>query len=163
ITLQLENEIDLSRGDMLVSPSNLPAVSRGFSATVVWLHSDPLLVERPLLLKQTTRLVKARVRRIRHRIDVNTLEQKPSEHLEMNGIAEGEIETSQPLFLDSYSSSRATGSFILIDPFSNATVGAGMVRETLLEDAAAIENENSTSLAVSFGGVTLEERQRRHG
>ncbi len=163
ITLQLENDIDLSRGDMLVSPSNLPAVSRNFYATVVWLHGDPLSAKRQFLLKQTTRLVKARVRRIRHRIDVNTLEQKPAEHLEMNGIAEVEIETSQPLFLDSYSTSRATGSFILIDPFSNATVGAGMVRETFLEDAVGVEGENRGSLAVSFGDVTVEERQRRHG
>src|SRR5205823_10888662 len=95
IALQLENEIDLSRGDMLVSPSKLPAVSRRFSATVVWLHPEPLRVERPLLLKQTTRLVKARVRRIRHRINVNTLQNEPAEQLEMNGIAEAEVETNR--------------------------------------------------------------------
>ena len=161
ITLQLENEIDLSRGDMLVSPSSLPAVSRGFSATVGWLHPDPLHVERPLFLKQTARLVKARVRRIRHRINVNTLQNERDEQLEMNGIAEVEVETNQPLFLDSYTTSRATGSFILIDPFSNATVGAGMVRETLLDDAA--EERNVTPLGVATSAVTTEERQRRHG
>ena len=142
IALQLENEIDLSRGDMLVSPSKLPAVSRRFSATVVWLHPEPLRVERPLLLKQTTRLVKARVRRIRHRVNVNTLQNEPAEQLEMNGIAEAEVETNQPLFLDAYATSRATGSFILIDPFSNATVGAGMVRETSLDNVARPEERH---------------------
>ena len=163
ITLQLENEIDLSRGDTLVSPSNLPALSRSFSATVVWLHPDPLRVERPLLLKQTTRLVKAHIRRIRHRINVNTLQNEPTQQLGLNGIAEVEVETNQPLFLDAYAASRATGSFILIDPFSNATVGAGMVRQTSLDDAARPEERNRASLGVVIGDVTAKERNRRHG
>ena len=163
LTLQLENEIDLSRGDMLVSPSNLPAVSRGFSATVVWLNSDPLSIGRPLLLKQTTRLVKARVRRILHRINVNTLEHEPAELLELNGIAEVEVKTNQPLFLDSYAKSRATGSFILINPFSNATVGAGMVRETFVAEATGLEDQNPSSLAVALGDVTPQERHSWHG
>ncbi len=163
IALRLENEIDLSRGDMLVSPSKLPAVSRSFSATVVWLHPEPLRVERPLLLKQTTRLVKARVRRIRHRINVNTLQNEPAEQLEMNGIAQVEVETNQPLFLDAYATSRATGSFILIDPFSDATVGAGMVRETFLDNVARTEERDRAALGVVLEDVTAEERQRRHG
>ena len=162
ITVQLENEIDLSRGDMLVSPSNLPAVSRSFSATIVWLHQDPLRAERPLLLKQTTRVVKARVQRIRHRINVNTLQSESSEQLEMNAIAEVEVETNQPLFLDPYAASRASGSFILIDPFSNATVGAGMVRETSLDNVARPEGQDQAAPGAAIGGVTAEERQRRH-
>jgi len=157
VTLQLENEIDLSRGDMLVSPSNLPAVSRGFSARVVWLHPDPLSIGRPLLLKQTTRMVKARIRRIRHFINVNTLEREPAELLEMNGIAEVEVETNQPLFLDSYAASRTTGSFILIDPASNATIGAGMVRETALAGASVSEK------AIPAKDVTARERHERNG
>lgn len=163
ITVQLENEIDLSRGDMLASPSNLPTVSRNFSATIVWLHPEPLHVEIPLLLKQTTRLAKARVRRIRHRINVNTLQNEPAEQLEMNDIAEVEVETNQSLFLDSYAASRGTGSFILIDPFSNATVGAGMVRETSLDEAALLEEKSQASFGVATGAVTADERQRRHG
>jgi sulfate adenylyltransferase large subunit len=163
LTLRLENEIDLGRGDMLVSPSGLPAVSRSFSATVVWLHPNPLRAERPLLLKQTTRLVKARVRQIRHRINVNTLQSEPAEQLEMNGIAEVEVETNQPLFLDAYAANRATGSFILIDPFSNATVGAGMVRETSLDDAPKVGERNPAPPRFGAGAVSVEERQRRHG
>ena len=163
ITLQLENEIDLSRGDMLVSPLQPPSVSRSFSATVVWLNPEPLQLKRPLLLKQTTRLVKARVQRIRHRINVNTLQNEPSTQLELNGIAEVEVETNQPLFLDPYSASRATGSFILIDPSSNATVGAGMVRETSLDVALKPEEGSRATLGVASGEVTVEERHRRHG
>jgi len=163
IAVELENEIDLSRGDMLVSPANLPAVSRNFSATLVWLHQDPLLIGKPLLLKQTTRLVKARVRRILHRVNVNSFERESAERLEMNGIAEVEVETSQPLFLDSYSTSRATGSFILIDPFSNSTVGAGMVRETFVADTPGLEERSAALLGARRGEVAAEERHRRHG
>lgn len=162
VTVQLENEIDLSRGDMLVSPGDVPTVSKRFSATLVWLYGDSLLTDRPLLLKQTTRLVKARVRRILHRINVNTLENEPAEQLELNGIAEVEIETNQPLFLDAYASSRATGSFILIDPLSNATVGAGMVREPKLWSWADSDDRNLAS-ADSLGAVSPEERFSRHG
>jgi sulfate adenylyltransferase large subunit len=163
ITLELANEIDLSRGDMLVSPASLPASSSSFSAALVWLHAEPLLIGKPLLLKQTTRVVKARVRRILHRANVNTLEHEPAERLEMNGIAEVEVETNQPLFLDAYATSRATGSFILIDPFSNATVGAGMVRETVLADAAGPEDRSGAAVTTSLGEVAAQERHRRHG
>jgi len=163
LTLQLENEIDLSRGDMLVSPSNLPAVSRSFSGTVVWLSPDPLTIRKALLLKQTTRLVKARVRRIRHLVNVNTLEQELAEKLEMNSLAEVEVETNQPLFLDSYAISRATGSFILIDPFTNATVGAGMVRETSAVDGSGLEDRTTSLPAGGLGDVTAQERHGRHG
>lgn len=163
ITLELDNEIDLTRGDMLVSPSNLPAVSSSFSATVVWLHTDPLLPGKPLLLKQTTRLVQARVRRILHRVNVNTLAHEPADGLGINAIGEVEVETNQPLFLDAYTTSRATGGFILIDPSSNATLGAGMVRETSLVDAAAREDRRNAAVPASLREVSPQERHRRHG
>jgi sulfate adenylyltransferase large subunit len=131
ITLKLEDEIDLSRGDMLVSPSRLPAISNRFSASVVWLHEQPLRKDFGYLLKHTTRQVKARVTSISHRIDINTLVQEPASDLSMNGIALVHIETTTPLFFDPYSLNRSTGSFILLDPLSNATVGAGMIREDL--------------------------------
>jgi hypothetical protein len=131
ITLKLDDEIDLSRGDMLVSPSRLPAISNRFSASIVWLHEQPLRMDFGYLLKHTTRQVKARVTAISHRIDINTLAQEPASDLSLNGIAFVHIETTTPLFFDPYSLNRATGSFILLDPLSNATVGAGMIREDL--------------------------------
>ena len=131
ITLKLDDEIDLSRGDMLVSPSRLPTISNRFSASIVWLHEQPLRKDVAYLLKHTTRQVKARVTGFSHRIDINTLAQEPASELTMNGIALVHIETTTPLFFDPYSLNRATGSFILLDPLSNATVGAGMIREDL--------------------------------
>jgi sulfate adenylyltransferase large subunit len=131
ITVTLEGEIDLSRGDMLVAPARLPAISNRFSASIVWLHEQPLRKEVGYLLKHTTRQVKARVTDISHRIDINTLAEEPASDLTINGIALVDIETTSPLFFDSYSVNRVTGSFILLDPLSNATVGAGMIREYL--------------------------------
>ena len=152
ITLKLDDEIDLSRGDILVSPSRLPVVSNRFSASVVWLHEQPLRKDFGYLLKHTTRQVKARVTGISHRIDINTLAQVPASDLAMNGIALVHIETTTPLFFDPYSLNRATGSFILLDPLSNATVGAGMIREDL------------TSQRVSNGQlVSTMEKASRYG
>jgi sulfate adenylyltransferase large subunit len=131
ITLKLEDEIDLSRGDMLVSASRLPAISNRFSASIVWLHEQPLRKETGYLLKHTTRQVKAWVTAISYRIDINTLAQEPASDLTMNGIALVQLETTAPLFFDPYALNRVTGSFILLDPLSNATVGAGMIREDL--------------------------------
>ena len=131
ITLKLDDEIDLSRGDMLVSPSRLPAISNRFSASIVWLHEQPLRKDIGYLLKHTTRQTKARVTGIRHRIDINTLAEEPASELTMNGIALVDVETTAPIFFDPYSLNRPTGSFILLDPLSNATVSAGMIREDL--------------------------------
>jgi sulfate adenylyltransferase large subunit len=131
VTLKLEDEIDLSRGDMLVSPDQPPAVSGSFSAMMIWFNEQRLELNRTYLLKHTTRQVKARVVRIRHRVDVNNLELVPAKDLEMNGIALVEVQSSHPLFFDAYEHSRTTGSFILIDQMSNATVAAGMICEDL--------------------------------
>lgn len=131
VTVELEDEIDLSRGEMLVSASDasdaLPQISRHFRAMVVWMHEEPLVVGRTYVAKHTTRTVRATVRAIRHRVDVGTLEEVSANHLEMNEIAEVEFETSLPLFFDSYADNRGTGALILIDGVTNATVGAGMI------------------------------------
>ncbi|MEO6816640.1 MAG: sulfate adenylyltransferase subunit CysN [Edaphobacter sp.] len=131
VTVELEDEIDLSRGEMLVSASDasdaLPQISRHFRAMVVWMHEEPLVVGRTYVAKHTTRTVRATVRAIRHRVDVGTLEEVSANQLEMNEIAEVEFETSLPLFFDSYADNRGTGALILIDGVTNATVGAGMI------------------------------------
>ncbi len=127
-TIQLEDEIDLSRGDMLVAPKNGPQVSKRFRAMVVWLHETALEVGRTYLVKHTARQTKIRALQIRHRVNVNTFEQESATQLNVNDIASVEFEAHVPLFFDPYSSNRATGSFILIDALSNATVGAGMIQ-----------------------------------
>src|SRR5713101_4149865 len=123
VTVQLEDEIDLSRGDMLVSPQDGPRVSRRFRAMVVWLHATPLEAGRTYLVKQTARQTKIRAVQIRHRVNINTFEQEQVTRLNMNDIASVEFEAHAPLFFDPYASNRAMGSFILIDAISNATVG----------------------------------------
>ena len=101
---------------------------------VVWLHETPLEVGKTYLVKHTARQTKIRAVRILHRVNVNTLEQEEAMLLKMNDIASLEFETHVPLFFDPYASNRATGSFILIDVISNATVGAGMIQEDLPTD-----------------------------
>jgi sulfate adenylyltransferase large subunit len=131
IALTLEDELDISRGEMLAAAHEPPAVAASFSAALVWMDAQPLDPARTYLLKHTSQTVKARVNTIRHRVNMQTLEPEPAATLELNSISEVEVETTRPLFLDPYAAQRHTGSFILIDPVSHATVAAGMVREVL--------------------------------
>jgi sulfate adenylyltransferase subunit 1 len=163
VTLTLEDEIDISRGDMLVSPHAPPTVSRHFTAMVVWLNELPLQLGRTYLLKHTTRQVKAAVTRIHYRVDVNTLSHESSQELSMNGIASVELETSSPLFFDSYALSRLTGSFILVDPLSNATVGAGMIQEDLSRHLVEITVNVTGVSDPDTPEVTSQERIARNG
>jgi sulfate adenylyltransferase large subunit len=162
VTLQLEDEIDLGRGDMLVSPEHSPRVSRRFRAMLVWLHESPLELGRTYLVKHTTRQTKIRALRIGHRVNVNTFEQEQVNEISMNEIASVEFEAHVPLFFDPYASNRATGSFILIDATSNATVGAGMIQEDL-PDRQAQEALELPSAQIGQNRVSAEERCERHG
>jgi len=161
-TVQLEDEIDLSRGDMLVSPENGPRVSKRLRAMVVWLHETPLEVDRTYLVKHTSRQTKIRALRIRHRVNVNTLEHEPVAQLNMNDIASVEFEAHVPLFFDPYGSNRTTGSFILIDAISNATVGAGMIQGDL-SDLQGQEELELASPDSTQKPVSAQERYKRHG
>jgi len=128
VTVELADEIDLSRGEMLVAADDrLPEINKHFRAMVVWMHETPLVVGRTYVAKHTTRTVRATVRSIRYRMDVNTLTEVDAVQLAMNEIAEVEFETNLPLFFDPYAENRATGALILIDGVTNATVGAAMI------------------------------------
>ena len=162
VTLQLEDEIDLSRGDMLVSPENGPRVSRRFRAMLVWLHATPLEVGRTYLVKHTSRQTRIRALQIRHRVNVNTFEKEQATELNMNEIASVDFEAHVPLFFDPYASARATGSFILIDAVSNATVGAGMIQGDV-HDREGQEGLGLPSLDIVATGVRVEARYERHG
>jgi bifunctional enzyme CysN/CysC/sulfate adenylyltransferase subunit 1 len=128
VTVELEDEIDLSRGEMLVAEAEVaPTTSTSFRALLVWMHETPLTAGRTYLAKHTTRTVRATVRAIRYRVDVNTTEHREVSELALNEIAEVEFDTSLPLFFDPYAESRGMGSLILIDPVTNATVAAAMI------------------------------------
>jgi bifunctional enzyme CysN/CysC/sulfate adenylyltransferase subunit 1 len=164
VVLKLEREIDLSRGDMLVSAVNPPQVSKRFAAMVVWLNAEPMRLNQAYLVKHAGRQVKAKATRIRFRVDVNNLTEHPASELEMNGIADVEFEASVPLFFDPYTVNRTTGSFILIDAISNATVGAAMIREDLSQSESSKPRAAHLSEgAAGSGKVTVEERHQRHG
>ena len=131
IAVTLEDELDISRGEMLAAAHQPPLVAANFSAALVWMDAQPLDAGKSYLLKHTSQTVKARVTAIRHRVNMQTLDAEPAATLELNSIGVVDVETTRPLFLDPYDANRLTGSFILIDPVSHATVAAGMVREVL--------------------------------
>ncbi|MFZ0883697.1 MAG: sulfate adenylyltransferase subunit CysN [Candidatus Acidiferrales bacterium] len=158
VTLKLEDEIDLSRGDMLVAPDSPPQTSQRFRAAIVWMHAPPLKLQQSYLIKHGVRQVRGAVTKIQHRVNINTLETESSERLEVNDIAVVQFETNRPLFFDPYKQNRMTGSFIVIDPLTNATLGAGMIQESLTQDDI-ITSWESKSVGAA---VTPRERYRRH-
>jgi sulfate adenylyltransferase subunit 1 len=128
VTLLLEDEIDISRGDMIVKQDAQPTVSKQIEATVCWLAETPMDRARTYLIRHTTREVKAKLAAIDHRLDVNTLEQVAADKLQMNDIAQVTFKLAQPIFCDAYTDNRGSGAFIVIDESNNNTVGAGMIR-----------------------------------
>ncbi len=127
VTLLLEDEIDISRGDMIVKADQLPRVDKQFDAMLCWLGEAPLDKNRKYLLRHTTRETKMMVGSIGYRLDINTLAQDEAQQLVTNDIARISLKVAQPVCIDSYAQNRATGAFIIIDESTNNTVGAGMI------------------------------------
>jgi bifunctional enzyme CysN/CysC/sulfate adenylyltransferase subunit 1 len=127
IALRLEDEIDISRGDMIVSPEDPPAASRDLDAMLCWMSEQPLTPGGKYTIKHTSRTARAVIEQIEHRIDINTLEHEPAQQLGLNEIGRVQLRCSAPLVLDPYTRNRTTGSFILIDESTNDTIAAGMV------------------------------------
>lgn len=144
VTITLEDEIDISRGDMLVAEEQVPSVGTAFHAMLVWMYSEPLDSHKIYLLKHTSRTVRARLHQIRYRVDINTLEHAPAKKLDMNDIAAVDVKTTLPLFFDPYRLNRTTGSFIVIDPLTNVTVGAGIIERAAEEPAHSPQRRHST-------------------
>ena len=157
VTLTLEHELDISRGDQISATAQLPAISRQLESNLVWFSAEPLDLSRPYLLKHCNQTVTAEIRRIDYRINLNSLEREPVTSLEMNGIGVVAIETSRPLCFDPYERNRVTGSFILIDPVTNGTVAAGMITRSL-----AVAKKSRTLTRVHMQ-VSAAERVARYG
>ena len=175
VVLTLTDEIDVSRGDMLVRPQNVPEVETGIEAMMCWMAEEPLQSNRHYILRHTTREVKAFVDEIVYRVDVNTLHREDSDTLQLNEIGRVRVTTAAPLFFDPYRQAKATGAFVLIDPYSNATVAAGMIRGAAqspdeiagraarLErsaDAAAASEARQVSPNVVWEGLNIPREQR---
>jgi bifunctional enzyme CysN/CysC len=173
VVVSLDTEIDVSRGDMLVRRKNRPTVTDRFDAYLCWMHDDALQVGRSYVLLHGAREVPAFVERIEYRVDIDTLHREPASALALNEIGRVELVTARSLCFDSYRVNSATGSFVLVDPATNATVGAGMIRAaTAPRDATSRDaaSRDTTSRTVASPNVTWqdwniprEEREQRQG
>ena len=165
ITVVLDDEVDCSRGDMIVRPGNIPKSSNQFDATIVWLNADALLPGKSYLFKHTSQTIPGQIDSLRYRVDVNTLHRSPAPELQLNEIGRCSITLSQSIYFDAYKRNRSTGAFIIIDRLTNATVGAGMItdRDTARPKAAWESTEQDSAKTESMTEVNLQERSARFG
>ena len=165
ITVVLEDEVDCSRGDMIVRPGNIPKATNQFDATIVWLNADPLLPGKTYLIKHTSQTVPGQIDSLRYKVDVNTLHRSPAPDLQLNEIGRCSITLSQSIYFDPYKRNRVTGSFIIIDRLTNATVGAGMItdRDSAKTKAAWESTQQEASKSESMTDVSPQERSARFG
>jgi len=154
VTLTLEDEVDISRGDLLVHSDNQPASSDLITATLVWMSDDPMMPGKQYDFKHAGKLLSGQVNNIRHKVDVNTLEKLPAPSLALNEIALCDISFNQPVSFDAYRRNRGTGAFVVIDRLTNVTVAAGMIES----DGNVIQHHS-----INQGHVTPAERKARYG
>lgn len=162
VTITLADEIDISRGDMLVHADNMPKIDRHFEAMLVWMDETPMELTTQFYIKQTTVFTRAKIDAIGYKVDVNTLEKSSLERFSLNDIGRVAITTSKPLYFDPYVRNRQTGSFVLIDPVTHNTCAVGMIIDRLQSTEIPVaELEN-----ISYTGFTSHiepiERQIRH-
>jgi len=163
VTLCIADDMDISRGDMIVHPKNLPHVERSVEAMVVWMSDQPLAVEKTYLVKHGSAVVKGSCAEIQYRVDPNTLRRDEGTQLGLNDIGRARFSFFKPLFVDEYQRSRQTGSFIVIDPLTNVTVGAAMVIARAGADQVSRQGAQGTvSRDISWqrGKVTADDRAR---
>jgi bifunctional enzyme CysN/CysC len=166
VTLTLEDEIDSSRGDMLVRPGNVPKVDQKFDAMVVWMAEDALVPGKEYLFKQTTKLVPGKISALRYRVDINSLHREPAPTLALNEIGRCGITLTAPAAFDAYRRNRGTGGFIMIDRLTNATVAAGMILDREPADGRRDHWDAEPAVAeeaAAAGEVTADERAARFG
>lgn len=168
VTLTFEDEIDCSRGDMIVRPGNVPKLSNDFDAMLVWMSSEKMVPGKTYLFKHTTQSSPGQIESLRYRVDVNTLHRSPAPELGLNEIGRCTVTLSQPIYYDPYRRNRTTGAFIIVDRLSNITVGAGMItaRETDKKQKLApweVDESVTAQTSENIKLVSTEERQSRLG
>jgi bifunctional enzyme CysN/CysC len=170
VSITTTDELDISRGDMIVRPLNLPVADSEIDATICWTSEEPMKPNAQYWLRQTTRETKSFINRIVYRIDVDTLHRDEARQFELNDIGRVHITTAQPIFFDRYDLNRETGSFVLIDPHTNNTVAAGMIRGAVqrVEDLPAEQGEEplhpiSPDVVWESWNIDLPEREARSG
>jgi bifunctional enzyme CysN/CysC len=166
VTLTLEDEIDASRGDMIVRVGNQPRVGERMDAMVVWMGEEPMVLGTRYLFKQTTKVVPGVVSSLRYQVDVNTLHREPSPALQLNEIGRCEIQLDDNIMFDAYKRNRSTGSMVIIDRITNVTVGAVMILDEMQSGDSRDHWDDepaSSSLHQEPSQVTDEEREARFG
>ncbi|WP_372895962.1 sulfate adenylyltransferase subunit CysN [Stieleria sp.] len=167
VTLTLEDEIDASRGDMIVRPGNLPKSRDSIQAMLVWMGEEPMVPGKTYLFKHTTQTVPGTIDTLNYRVDVNTLHRSPAPELELNAIGRVGISLSAPIHFDAYRRNRSTGAFIVIDRITNATVAAGMILDKSGDGGAKSvwdeEESGDRDDNAPVSAVTAEERAARYG
>ena len=163
VTIALEDEIDISRGDMIVHPDNQPRMERQFEAMLVWMDETVMDVNTQFYIKHTSNTTKARIDQIRYKIDVNTLEKTSIEAFKLNEIGRVILTTTKPLFFDPYKKNRQTGSFILIDPVTHNTCAVGMIIDRLSGKSlpSRITDVDKENIALGKSLVSREEKQKK--
>ena len=156
ITLTMEDEIDISRGDLLVHADSVPPVTDSFEAMLVWMAEEPMLPGKKYDIKRATSYVPGSIASIVNKVDVNTLQEGPASALQLNEIGKVKVSLYAPIALDGYESNRTTGSFIIIDRLTNGTVGAGMI-------VAQPVSHGGTGHHGELAHVTTQERAQRFG
>jgi bifunctional enzyme CysN/CysC len=165
VTIRLEDEIDISRGDMIVRAGKLPRVTRQFDAHIVWMHERPLDTEKAYLVKHTTQTVRAQIDKIHFEVDMDTLEEKPASGIGLNDIAKVRLRCHRALYVDDYQRNRETGAFIVIDTLTNNTVAAGMIAlgESTQNIAEVMKELRAESAMEPKTFVSPNERMERFG
>ncbi|MBO6792770.1 MAG: sulfate adenylyltransferase subunit CysN [Balneolaceae bacterium] len=167
VTITIEDEIDISRGDMIVRKDNVPTIRNEFESYLCWMNEKALDVNKQYILQHTSKQVQVFIDEIRYRINVDTLNREDTENLNLNEIGRVKLKTSQPIFFDPYQINQKTGSFIIIDPTTNVTVGAGMIRagSTVSKEIGDAERTELVSPNVTWEpwNISREERETRNG
>ncbi len=169
VTISLEDEIDISRGDMLVRPNNMPKVKQEFEAMIVWMNEEPMSLSKSYIVMHTSRETRGYIGDIKYRVDVNSLSREPGEPLKLNEIGRVSITTKAPLFIDSYNKNRFTGNFVLVDPENFLTIAAGMIIDRMPEDVEAgskskdIHSKNVRSQNVRSQDIRSQDIHREEG
>mgnify|MGYP006271575779 FL=1 len=165
VVVSLTDEIDVSRGSMIVRSRNQPETTRQIDADLCWMHEEPMRTDRPYIIQHNTRRTQAFASNVVYRINVDTLHREEAKTFELNEIGRVELETADPLFIDPYKVNRATGNFILIDPDTNATVAAGMIRGVAADIApfgedVEEETDREVSPNVVWEGLNIPREKR---
>ena len=174
VTLTLEDEIDISRGDMIVRRNNVPNIRSEFEAYLCWMNEEPLETDKAYIIQHTAKTAQVYITNLVYRMNVDTLHREDADGLKLNEIGRVKLKTSQPLFIDPYQINQRTGSFVIIDPASNVTVGAGMIRagSTVTKEAPVARRETedrgpespvSPDVVWEPWNIPREEREKKNG